>query len=146
MNQTNFICPICLEDIVIDTININISNIDGQTIKQIELCNCINKIHTECLEKWLKINSSCPLCRKVFHQTNNLINNNNDFNNNQNIEYESNYPFLDDQQELIQIYEERRERLLKVRYLLKLACLILITSAIFSGFNVFQKIKILINN
>ncbi len=51
-------CIICT-----DNININ-QNINH--LKYMFTCTCdINKFHVECLETWLKEDSTCPLCRNI---------------------------------------------------------------------------------
>jgi len=55
-------CAICLECI-------------SETI-DIKLTECNHTFHTNCFETWVKINNSCPLCRKVFQIINNVVNTN----------------------------------------------------------------------
>lgn len=82
--QTQNICVICLEELD-KNYKIDINNsIYLNKIKE-KLCNCIHKIHKECIENWLKYNKSCPLCRKRFSNDEEIINNNN-FDSNSNIE------------------------------------------------------------
>ena len=47
-------CAICLE--CIDT---NIEN-------KIKTTECNHTFHSNCFETWIKVNNSCPLCRKAF--------------------------------------------------------------------------------
>ena len=51
-------CFICSE---------NITNNDNFTIL---LCDCPYAYHIQCIEKWLKINSSCPNCRNKWSDKN----------------------------------------------------------------------------
>lgn len=55
-------CAICLECI-------------NETI-DIKLTECNHTFHLNCFETWIKLNNSCPLCRKVFQQINNEVNTN----------------------------------------------------------------------
>jgi hypothetical protein len=54
----------------------------------IKICNCNPKIHTDCLNKWIGQNPSCPICRKILTINNTDIDNYIDIyidNNNTNI-------------------------------------------------------------
>jgi len=46
-------CSICIEDFFL-----------GEKVKQLE---CDHLFHVPCIDKWLKQNGSCPVCRKVFN-------------------------------------------------------------------------------
>lgn len=59
-NQLNNLCIICCgeddeEDDVISSV-VTLS------------CDCVNKYHLECLQKWLKVNSVCPICKNQVEQ------------------------------------------------------------------------------
>ena len=45
----------------------------------IKICNCNPKIHTDCLNKWIGQNPSCPICRKTLTICINEVND--DYNN-----------------------------------------------------------------
>ena len=48
----------------------------------IKICNCNPKIHTDCLNKWIGQNPSCPICRKTLIININTNMNNTGYNNN----------------------------------------------------------------
>jgi hypothetical protein len=57
INNRN-ICIICLENVYIKK---QTKNVDKQYIF---LCKCKPKIHEICLQNWMKISKTCPICRK----------------------------------------------------------------------------------
>lgn len=48
-------CPICYEDLEQDSSS--------------KLINCMHEFHIECIHQWLKIRSSCPICRSPLNNT-----------------------------------------------------------------------------
>jgi len=44
------ICPICQDDESTDT-------------KWCEVNNCKHKFHKKCMDEWLKVQKTCPMCR-----------------------------------------------------------------------------------
>jgi hypothetical protein len=61
-DETNKICLICL-----------LPSHENNVIKKIKefshiysVCNCNPSFHYICLEDWIKISSSCPICRKTI--------------------------------------------------------------------------------
>lgn len=127
-DENKIICVICLDEIDQQQ---SIEN------KEVLICRCIEKIHEICLKEWLKINNSCPLCRKQLkvkeeESFNDLYLNE--------LNHQTQHPYYNEELELIEIYEDRRIRLQKVKYLLRLAIIILIITAIFSGINIIQKL------
>ena len=89
------ICIVCIQGTIINiddattdantNTNINIhTNNDANTNTEfvnsiieipflIKECNCIFNVHYTCLEKWLKSNSVCPICRQPIMNENQLI-------------------------------------------------------------------------
>lgn len=57
-------CIICLQDI---------DNSDN--IKSLN-CYCEYNYHNECINKWLNINNTCPVCRKILKNTYNIMDDN----------------------------------------------------------------------
>lgn len=92
------ICIICLE---------NVNN--EEKIEELQMfkdhykniCKCSYLIHKKCFKKWCNFNKSCPLCRKDFIYSNNIFNNQ--------IIWATYYN--DNNQDIIDLYERRRQQL-----------------------------------
>jgi len=71
-NQNNIddeiICLICLQETIIEIQDKNILNQNTIMVNSIPFltksCVCDYHVHYKCIEKWMKINSICPICRK----------------------------------------------------------------------------------
>jgi len=123
LKDYNMICFICLDEITNDKINNN----SNTAINEIDIlknnknkCNCKYQIHFNCLKEWFNINNYCPLCRKRFI----------DKNDNENLHLQENTVwntyYNDNQQYLINYYEERRRELQYFNYLIYLLITIFI--------------------
>ena len=63
LNGDNSTCPICLNDMVI-----------GDEARVME---CKHTFHKQCLDEWLRVNASCPTCRKSIYNDDNNPNSSN---------------------------------------------------------------------
>jgi len=71
-NKYDFECFICLHDVDNDLFTVQLHNQTFYTTK----CDCNGLVHTGCLEKWICINNSCPICRvpvDKIHKNQNCI-------------------------------------------------------------------------
>lgn len=62
-------CFICFEIIPINQIKNNKLNNQQMFIKN---CRCDGNIHEKCLKMWFDMNRSCPICRKIVTEKNNV--------------------------------------------------------------------------
>jgi E3 ubiquitin-protein ligase RNF38/44 len=71
LNGENSTCPICLNEMII-----------GEEARVME---CKHIFHKQCLDEWLRVNASCPTCRKsIFNDNNNNSNSNSNSSNSSN--------------------------------------------------------------
>ena len=50
LNSEGNMCPICLSEMVV-----------GETARKLR---CDHMFHKQCVDEWLRVNASCPTCRK----------------------------------------------------------------------------------
>lgn len=60
LNDESIECFICLQE---RSYNEHIIKMNNQTL-YLKTCDCDGYIHTNCLSKWYKMNTSCPICRR----------------------------------------------------------------------------------
>ena len=65
-------CFICFEYNVSGFIPINLRNINSVSRN----CQCNGNIHIKCLQRWLRENNNCPVCRTPYSSDVIIINNN----------------------------------------------------------------------
>ena len=63
-NDLNCDCFICLQERSMET-NLPPFRLKNQNY-YIKSCNCDGWIHYACLEDWMHVNNSCPICRMVM--------------------------------------------------------------------------------
>lgn len=64
-NDLNCDCFICLQERSIET-NLLPVRLKNQNY-YIKSCKCDGWIHYACLEDWMHVNNSCPICRMVMY-------------------------------------------------------------------------------
>jgi len=61
-----FQCTICLQPFDIDNGKFKIEIIEKEFIKDHKIHE--SEFHKKCIQKWMKDNNSCPICRKILKQ------------------------------------------------------------------------------
>ena len=67
-DEDPFQCTICLQPFDIDNGKFKIETVEKEFIKDHKIHE--SEFHKKCIQKWMKDNSSCPICRKILKRKN----------------------------------------------------------------------------